>query len=228
MGLCSLFGLLRLNRAVTQVILQKQMLDSHGNHAASFEKEVYELMAQQFKEFLFCSVISLLAAVIGLGIVIYAGYVVFSPADKLREKAKEMRMVRNLWLAGIAIDFLSSMPWLIALQLNLARASKQSKAEAGKEEPIVLKLVLHLCLGLIVSMLFFIFIDTLDARVQAGGNGTEELTSDQLVGDAASAPLTDGKGDVEADKVGTDKVEADKDEKVEADNVSNAAPAATA
>jgi len=227
-GLCTLFGLLRLNGAVVQVVKQRELLDDHGNHAASYEKEIYELLAQHYKEFLFCSVISLLAAVIGLGIVIYAGYIVFSPADKLREKAKEMRMVRNLWLAGIAIDFLSGMPWLISVQLLLVRGAKHSKEEAGKEGPIVLALVTHLCLALIVSMLFFIFIDTLDARVQAGGNGTEELTSDQLVGDAASAPLTDGKGDVEADKVGTDKVEADKDEKVEADNVSNAAPAATA
>lgn len=218
--------------AVLAVGIQVHLLEDHGNHAASMEKEIHELWSKSFKEFLFCSVISLLAAVIGLGIVIYAGFIVFSPAARLHEKAKEMRMVRNLWLAGIAIDFMSAMPWLISLQLVLARHSKHSKAEAGKEKPLFFSTFIHMCLGLVISMLLFIFIDTLDARVQAGGNGTEDKTSGELVDDAASAPLTDGKGDeegaVEADKVGTDKVEADKDEKVEADNVSNTAPAAKA
>merc|ERR1740130_367070 len=124
-----------------------------------------------------------------------------------------MRMVRDLWVLAMVTDFLAPLPYLAAIWHGDLKTQ-------GSPRNMMIQIVLHMFIQLFVAVCFFLFIDTLDVRVQAGGNGTEDKLSGELEATSAGAPLTDGKvdgplidgkvGGVETGTVDADKADAGK------------------
>lgn len=184
--------------------------------------------AGPYNTLLVCSVITFANALLNCGIMWFAGFVVFgppgSPPDRLSKIPDKMRLVRDLWLLAIVTDFLAPLPYLTAIWYGDLKTQ-------GSPRNMMIQIVLHMFIQLFVALCFFLFVDTLDARVQAGGNGTEDKLSGELQAQATSAaapltngkvdgaetgtgnPLTDGKvdgietGTVDADKADAGKVE---------------------
>jgi len=165
-------------------------------------------LAGPYNTLLVCSIISFTNALLNCGIMSFAGFVVFgqlgSPPERLSRIPNMMRMVRDLWVLAIVTDFLAPLPYLAAIWHGDLKTQ-------GSPRNMMIQIVLHMFIQLFVAVCFFLFIDTLDARVQAGGNGTEDKLSGELEATSVGAPLTDGKVDgVETGAVDADKADAGK------------------
>jgi len=110
------------------------------------------------------------------GVYIYTAYVVFGKADRIRGMKVQMGMVRKLWLAVIATDFVVAFPMMLVWRDNFG------SFDLGLRELISTACVCLMELG------FFCFVDSLNDVVQAGGNGMENIYAKEFLAAKVGEP----------------------------------------
>lgn len=100
---------------------------------------------------------------------LFAVYVVFGSNNRIREMKAPMRLTRNLWLVAVVSDLLVIVSLLIPVVTH-----PQVSSEAANQ------IAMNGLVAFTFGMLFFAFVDSLDAVVQAGGTGSEGKTASEI------------------------------------------------
>lgn len=140
--------------------------------------------------------VNLSNAVFNLLVMLFTGYVVFGASDRICSLKNEMQMVKQLWVASIATDVLAPLP--------LAYAVRNEPIKFGLDENDI---IISGCFVLLIGLLLFMFVDSLNDVVQAGGTGYEGLPLEEIVGKGEGSSLVGAAGEVTKDDKKLDAAE---------------------
>lgn len=109
----------------------------------------------------------------------FAAYVVLGSEARLRGMQIEMQRVRSLWLSVIVTDVLVPVPLIVAYH------SDEWVIHTGLAYKMSFDVIVDSLIQFAFAMFFFIFVDSLNAKVQAGETEKEEA----LVGEPGQASV---------------------------------------